>query len=110
MRNEEVGQAKVALQLSQQIDNLRAHADVERRNRFVTHHELRPQRKRAGNADTLALSSGELMRIARARRFIQSYRSQQLCNACTKVKLRRPVSVDHQRLCDHVLHPESRVE
>ena len=72
MRDEQVGQAEVALQLRQQVDDLRADADVERGDRFVANDELWPERKGAGDADALALSAGELVGIAGAGGFVEA--------------------------------------
>ena len=55
------------LQLDQQVEDLRAHRDVQRRDRLVAHQQRRPQRERAGDHDALPLAAGELVRIARAR-------------------------------------------
>jgi hypothetical protein len=45
------------LQLSQQIHDLRAHAHIESRNRFIEDQEPGPRRARAGYIDALALSA-----------------------------------------------------
>ncbi len=81
VRDEQIGQAEVALQLRQQVDDLRSDADVEGGNRFVAHNELRPQREGAGDADALALSAGEFVRIARACRFVEAHGAQQFGDA-----------------------------
>src|SRR5579859_6035673 len=64
VRNKEICQAKIALQLAQQVHNLRSYAYVEGGDRLVTHDEFRPQHERAGNADALALPAGKFMGIA----------------------------------------------
>src|ERR1035438_1792926 len=64
MRDEEVGQREIALQLLQQIDDLRTDADIERGNRFVGDDESRPQHQGARDSDALALSPAEFMRVA----------------------------------------------
>ena len=48
----------------EQIDDLALDRNVERGNRLVADDELRLDRKRARDADALALAAGELMRIA----------------------------------------------
>ncbi len=78
MRDKEIRQAKLALQVRQQIDNLRAHADVERRNRFIGHDEFRTQCQRPRDPDALPLPAAEFMREARQDRRIESDRAQQL--------------------------------
>ena len=64
MGDEEVGQMQPALQLAQQIQDLRLDRDVQRRGRLVQHQEARLQRQRAGDGDALALAAGEFMGIA----------------------------------------------
>ena len=53
-----------ALQVEQQVQHLRLHGDVERRDRLVGDDELRLEGERAGDADALALAAGEFVRIA----------------------------------------------
>ena len=64
VRDEEIGQAALALQCFQQIDDLPLDRHVERRHRLVADDELRLDRERARDADALALAAGELVRIA----------------------------------------------
>jgi hypothetical protein len=64
VRDEEVGEAELALQVSQQIDHLRLHRDVERRHRLVADDKARMQCQRAGNADPLALAAGKFVQVA----------------------------------------------
>ena len=64
VRDEQVGQAELALQVAQQVDDLRLHRDVERRHRLVADDQARVERERAGDADALALPAGKLVRIA----------------------------------------------
>jgi hypothetical protein len=52
MRDEQIGEAEFGLQVLQQIDDLRLHRNVQRRDRLVAYHEARLQRERPGNADT----------------------------------------------------------
>ena len=63
VRDEDVGQAELVLQLLQQVDDLRLHRDVECGHRFVADDDLRPKRQPAGDPDALALTTGELVRV-----------------------------------------------
>lgn len=72
VRDEEIGQAEVALKFFEQVDYLRANADVERGNGFVTDNKLGAQDQGAGNADALALASGKFMGIAAQGRFVEA--------------------------------------
>ena len=56
--NEEIGEAELALQIAEQVDDLRLHRDVERRNRLVADDEPGIERQCAGDADALALNPG----------------------------------------------------
>jgi hypothetical protein len=61
VRDEEVGECKVALEIFEQIEDLRLNRDVEGRDRFVADDQLRVERKRAGDADPLSLAAGEFV-------------------------------------------------
>ena len=64
VRDEQVGQAELVLNVLEQVDDLRLHGHVEGRHRLVGDDQLGPQRKCPGDPDTLALPAGELVRIA----------------------------------------------
>ena len=64
VRDEEVRESAVALQIAQQVDDLRLHTDIECGDRLVAHDEGRLDGQRACDTDALALPSGELVRIA----------------------------------------------
>ena len=70
MRDEQIGQPQFGLQIAQQVQDLRADRNVQRRDRLVQHHQPRRQRQRAGDGDALALPAGKLVRkqIRRVRR------------------------------------------
>ena len=65
MSDEEVGEAKLLLQLHEQVEDLRLDRHVEGRHGLVRNDELRVHRQRPRDADPLALTAGELMRVAR---------------------------------------------
>ena len=48
----------------QEVEHLGAHRDVERGHRLVGHYQARVERQGAGDADALALATGEGMRVA----------------------------------------------
>ena len=60
--DEDVREAELALQVLEQVEDLRLHGDVERGDRLVRHDELGIERERAGDADPLALPARELVR------------------------------------------------
>src|SRR5438876_10980189 len=63
MRNEQVGQSKLLLEISQQIDDLRLDRDVQRGDRFVCNNKFWFKRQRPRDTDYLPLSAAELVRI-----------------------------------------------
>ena len=76
VRDEEIGQAALAPEPAQQLDQLRLRQDVERRGRLVEQKEARLEHERARDRDALALAAGKLMRIAEAELRIEPDRSE----------------------------------
>ena len=64
VRDEQIRDAELALQLEQQVQDLRLHRDVECRGRLIADDELGLDRERARDRDALALAARELVRIA----------------------------------------------
>ncbi|MCY1237838.1 hypothetical protein D9M72_505500 [compost metagenome] len=64
MADEDVGQLELVLQIGEQVQDLCLNRKVERRYRLVEHQQLRVQHQRARNGDTLALATGEHVRVA----------------------------------------------
>jgi hypothetical protein len=63
VRDEDVGQPKPVLQLAQEVEDLRADRDVQRRDRLIADDQFWFDRERAGDGDALALAAGEFVRI-----------------------------------------------
>ena len=61
--DEQDGQAEVALQRSQQVEDLRLNGDVERGRRFIGDEQLRAADEGHGNHHPLAQAARELVRI-----------------------------------------------
>ena len=53
------------LEFTQQINHLRLHRHIQRRNRLVADHKFRLQNQCPGNADPLPLTAREFMRVSR---------------------------------------------
>src|SRR5579864_875455 len=87
MRNKKVGQAEVALQFGEKIDDLRSDADVERGDWLVADQELWPQGEGPGDSDALALASGKLMRVARTGRLVEANGAEKFGNARVDINL-----------------------
>src|SRR5208282_5272610 len=114
VRDKQISEPEIALQLLQQIHDLRADADVESGNRFVGDDELRTQRKCAGYANALTLASGKFVRITGHGGFIHAHGTQKFAHALAAgiaaEAFVHDLSVENQGLGDHVLHAVARVE
>ncbi len=64
MGDEQQGEAEVALEIGEQVEDLRLDRDVKCGDRLVGDDQLRFQRESAGDADPLALPARELVRVA----------------------------------------------
>src|SRR5437667_11285754 len=64
MRNEQVGDPELALESLKKVDDLGLDRDVQRAYRFVTDNEIGFNGQRPGDADALALSAREFVRVA----------------------------------------------
>ncbi len=62
--DEDVGEAELALEVLQQIDDLCLNGDIERRHWLVQDQQSRLQRQCPRDADPLALTTRELTRIS----------------------------------------------
>ena len=65
VRDEDIGDAGLFLQVHQQVQHLRLDRDVERRDRLVGDDHSRLEHQRARDRDALALAAREHVRIAR---------------------------------------------
>ena len=99
VRDEEIRQLQLLLQVHQQVDDLRLHRDVERRDRLVEDEERRVQRERARQADALPLAAAELVRIALEVRRVEADEPEQLGDARAARGAGRR-AVDDERLLD----------
>ena len=99
----------LALQLLEQIQDLRLDGHIERRDRLVGDDEIRVRGERAGDADALLLSAGELVRIPVDEPLAESDGFHQLANAIALVIPRRqPERLD--RLRDDLPDGHARIE
>ncbi len=64
VRNEEIGEAEFVLQVGNEVQHLRLHRDVERRNRLVGDDQRGIQHQRPRDRDALALPARKHVRIA----------------------------------------------
>ena len=103
MRDKEISQTELPLQLRQQIHNLRPHADVERRNRLIGHNKFRTQGESARDPDALPLSPAELMRKPGQHRLVEADGAEQFGNA-SPARRQTHRLVNHQRFADDIFH------
>ena len=86
VRDEQIGQLQLLLQIHQQVDDLRLHRHVERRHRLVEDEERRIQRQRARQADALPLAAAELVRVALEMRRFEPDEAEQLGDALAALR------------------------
>ena len=107
--DEEIGDLLLALKVEQQLDDLRAHRDVERRDRFVQHDQRRLRGDGAHDRHALPLAAGDFMdRPAGEARF-QPDAFEQLGDAARPFRAWRD-GVDAQRIIQNPRHGSARVE
>src|ERR1700723_268886 len=70
--NKKIRQAEVALQLREQVDDLRADAHIERGDWLIGDDEFGAEGEGARDADTLALASAEFVGKAREDGFVET--------------------------------------
>ena len=110
VRDENVRQAKLALEPAEEVEHLSLDGHVERGNWLVAHEQLRFERERAGDVDALALAARELVRVAVHMLGVQANKLHQLANASLallRISLRL---VDNHRLFDDLRAGLARVE
>src|SRR5262245_65960273 len=107
--DEEVGQLQALFQVEQQLDHLRLDRHVERRDRFVGDDQSRIERERTGDADSLTLSSAELVPIPQSVCRLEANQLEQLGDASTP-RWFCAEAMDDQRLLDDVADAHARVQ
>ena len=109
VRDEQVGEAEPALQVHQQVEDLRPHGDVERRDRLVADDQRRVGGERPCDRDALPLSARELERAPLAEVRLEPDELEQLGDAAAVLPGRAAVE-QHQRLGDDLVDRHQRVE
>ena len=87
MRDEDVGEPELALEVLEQVQDLRLHGHVERGHRLVADDQLGVDREGARDADALALAAGELVREAVVVLRVQPDDLEQLLDALLDLRL-----------------------
>ena len=109
MGNEQIGEAKLGLQIFQQVDNLRLNRNVQGRDRLVADDELRIDGQGAGHADALALAAREFVWIAVDEIRVETDDLQQLRHALATALLVAHI-VHVQRLTHDVAHGHTGIQ
>ena len=107
--DEDVGQTELLAQLLHQVDDLRLHRDVQGAHRFVRDDERGVRRERAGDADALALTAGELVRITRGVLGLEADAVEEVLDALLALLPREP-EVQLHRTLDELLDRHARVQ
>src|SRR5713226_9182810 len=114
VRDKQICEAEIALELLEKIHDLRADADIESGNRFIGNNKLRPQSQSAGDTNALALASGELVRITGQSGVIHSHGTQKFSHALAAgiaaEAFMRDFLMKNERLGDHILYAVARVK
>ncbi len=109
VRNVEIGEGVVALEVLQQVDDLRLDRDVERGHRLVAHDEVRPHCECTGDPDTLPLATGELVGVSLGELRAQANFAQGLNHAVVRLAAGREL-MDEETLANRVTDRAPRVE
>src|SRR5829696_619045 len=109
VRDEDVGEAEIVLQVLEQVEDLRLHGHVECGDRLVADDQLGVDRQRARDADALALTTGELVREAVVVLWVETHDLEQLLHARLHLFL-RPEPVHLERLGDDETDTFARVQ
>ena len=108
--DEEVGQAHLLLQLAKHVDDLRLNGHVKGGDGLVADDELGVHGQGAGDADALALTAGELVRVAARVLGVEAHAVHQLEDALLALFLAAVQVMHVKRLTDDVRHRHARVE
>src|SRR5258708_20170158 len=109
MRDEDVSEAELLLQVLEEIEDLGLDGDVERRHRLIEKEQLRLQRQCPGDPDALPLPARKAVRVAVEEADIEADQPHQLAHALG-AGFGRADAVDDQRLADDVKHRHARVQ
>ena len=109
VRDEDVGQAEVVLQVLQQVEDLCLHRDVQRRDGLVADDQLRVHGEGPRDADALTLAARELVREPVVVLGVEADDLEQLLHAALDLGVRAE-PVHHERLADDEADPLPRVQ
>ena len=108
--DEEQREAKLLLQVLQQVHDLRLDGNIEGRDRLIADDEIRFGGERAGNADALPLAAGELVRLAIRGVAWQPDPVEQAVDTRLELRPRLGKAEIADRLSEDMPDPQARVE
>jgi hypothetical protein len=95
VRNEEIGEPAMLLEIGEQVEYLSLHRYIERGDRLVAYDERRLHRESPRDTDPLPLASGEFMGIAASVAGIEPYLLQQGGDTIRNLRSRsQPMDLD----------------
>ena len=94
----------------EEVDNLPLHADVECAHRFIADDEARLDRQRPRNADALALTAAEFVRVARRHFGLEPDLLKKRGDGIPPVGGRKLSKVDLQRFSDDFAAGHARIK
>ena len=110
VRDEEVGEPVLALQVLHEVEDLRLHRHVERARGLVAHEELGIRGERAGDRDALPLAAREFVRVFLAVERREAHVGEELAHASGDRRGPLDQAVGADRLGDDALHAPARIE
>ncbi len=108
--DEQEGHAALLAQVHQQVEHLRLHGKIKRRDGLVGDHQLRFGDQGAGNGDALALAAGKLVRMALGVFGLQPDALQHVDDAVLHLGPARLAGQHMQRFGDDTADPLARIE
>ena len=73
MSDKEISEIKLCLEIFEEVDNLGLNRDIERRDGLIAYNKTGSDGEGAGNPESLALTSAELMGIAVCHGLVQAH-------------------------------------
>src|SRR2546421_12823571 len=110
VRDEQVRQAALLLQVPKQIDDLRLNGNIECAHRLIAYDQLRLDGQRARNADALTLPAAEFVRVPPGVSRIQADCHEQFGDVFSPCRRAVGQVVNIQSFADDVFHSKPRVE
>ena len=109
MRDEDIGEPEVGLQVGEQVDDLRLDGDVKGRHRLIADDQLRPEGERPGHPDALPLAAGELRGEPVEVLWVEPYPLHQFLHEALALRARGQ-AVDRVGIPDDRPDPAARVQ